>query len=73
VLPEHRRKGIGTTLIRHIEVEAAKMGLKRLTVSCVFDEAGWAKSFYVKLGYKVGDMIALPWGGSAHLYEKALV
>jgi len=60
VLPEHRRKGIGTALMNHLESEAKKKRLKRLRVLYVHDKAYWAKNFYKKLGYRAADKVALP-------------
>ena len=69
---EHLRKGVGTSLIKHIENEAKKMKLKKLMVFYVHDRADWAKNFYVKLCYKMDDRVILPWGEHAYIYEKAL-
>ena len=38
----------------------------------VHNRADWAKNFYIKLGYKMGDRVTLPWGEHAYIYEKAL-
>ena len=72
VLPERRRKHIGTSLMKHIESEAKEMGLKKLRVAYVWEKAYWAKDFYTKLGYKKKEKVALPWGDHAHIYEKAV-
>lgn len=72
VLPENRRKGVGTSLMRHIESEAKKMGLKKLRVAYVWEKAYWAKGFYTKLGYKKKEKVTLPWGDRAYIYEKAV-
>ena len=49
VLPEHRKKGIGRALVATLEMEARRMGLKR-----VFCHArGYAMEFYANLGYWV--------------------
>lgn len=71
VLPEHRRKEVGTSLMKHIEREAKKMGLKKLEAVYVWEKAYWAKNF-TKLGYKKGNTTILPWGDRAHIYEKIL-
>jgi N-acetylglutamate synthase-like GNAT family acetyltransferase len=73
VLPEHRRKGVDTSLMKHIENEARDMRLRKLRVIYVWERAHWAKSFYTKLGYSRTDTISLPWGDKAHIYEKALL
>jgi N-acetylglutamate synthase-like GNAT family acetyltransferase len=72
VLPEHRRLGVGTSLIKHIESEAKKLRLKKLQVVYVWEKAYWAKNFYTKLGYKKRETTTLPWGDQAHIYEKIL-
>lgn len=73
VLPEHRRKGIGTSLMKHIENEARDMRLRKLRVIYVWERAHWARSFYAKLGYSRTGTITLPWGDKAHIYEKTLL
>jgi N-acetylglutamate synthase-like GNAT family acetyltransferase len=72
VLPEHRRLGVGTSLMKHIESEAKKMRLKKLQIVYVWEKAYWAKNFYTKLGYKKRKTTTLPWGDQAHVYEKIL-
>jgi N-acetylglutamate synthase-like GNAT family acetyltransferase len=71
VLPEHQRKGVGTSLITYIEGEARKLGLKILRVPYVDINAHWAIDFYTKLGYKVVDKRKKPWGYDL-FFEKAL-
>jgi N-acetylglutamate synthase-like GNAT family acetyltransferase len=72
VLPEHRRKGVGSSLMEHVENEAKYLGLKRLRVVYVWERAYWAKNFYAKLGYQKRDTVTLPWGDTAHIYERIL-
>jgi GNAT superfamily N-acetyltransferase len=72
VLPKHRRKGVGTSLMRNIESEAKKVGLKKLRVAYVWEKAYWARSFYNKLGYKKRNTTTLPWGDRAYIYEKII-
>jgi N-acetylglutamate synthase-like GNAT family acetyltransferase len=72
VLPEHRRLGVGTSLMKHIEGEAKKMRLKKLQIVYVWEKAYWAKNFYTQLGYKKRKTTNLPWGDRAHIYEKIL-
>ncbi|MGB8780775.1 MAG: GNAT family N-acetyltransferase [Candidatus Bathyarchaeia archaeon] len=72
VLPEHRRKGVGSSLMEHVESEAKYLGLKRLRVVYVWERAYWAKNFYAKLGYQKRDTVTLPWGDTAHIYERIL-
>jgi GNAT superfamily N-acetyltransferase len=71
VLPEHQRKGIGTSLIAYIEAEARRLGLKYLTVPYVDINAKWAINFYMKLGYKVVEKREKPWGYDL-FFKKAL-
>jgi GNAT superfamily N-acetyltransferase len=71
VLPERQRKGVGTSLIKHIEDEAVKMKLKKLRVM-TSDKADWAKNFYLKLGYRIIDKIPRPWVDDI-VYEKLLI
>lgn len=73
VLPEHRRKGVGTSLMEHIENEVKTMRLRKLRVIYVWEKAHWAKDFYTKLGYSKTDTTTLPWGDEAHIYEKTLL
>lgn len=70
VLPEHQRKGVGTSLIGHVENEAVKMKLKKLRVM-TSDKAHWAKNFYSKLGYELAEKIPRPWVDDV-VYEKLL-
>jgi GNAT superfamily N-acetyltransferase len=71
ILPEHQRKGVGTSIIKHVENEAKKMNLKRLIVSDVHEKAYWARNFYAKLGYTVVGRTPRPWGDNV-IYEKIL-
>jgi N-acetylglutamate synthase-like GNAT family acetyltransferase len=72
VLPEHRRTGVGSCLMKHVEEDAKRIGMKRLLVQYVHDKATWAKSFYEKLGYTTGERTTLPWGYYGYTYEKVL-
>lgn len=72
VLPEYRRLGVGTSMMKHIEGEAKKIGIRKLRVVYVWEKAYWARNFYNKLGYRKGKTITLPWGDQAHIYEKIL-
>jgi N-acetylglutamate synthase-like GNAT family acetyltransferase len=62
ILPEHQRKGIGTSLVTYIEAEARKLGVKKLKVPYIDINAKWAISFYTKLGYKIVEKRKKPWG-----------
>jgi N-acetylglutamate synthase-like GNAT family acetyltransferase len=71
VLPEHQRKGVGTSLVTYIEAEAGRLGLKTLRVPHVDMNAHWAISFYTKLGYRAVDKRKKPWGYD-FFFEKSL-
>lgn len=70
VLPEHQRKGVGTSLVTNIENEAIRMKLKRLRV-LANENAQWARNFYKKLGYKMINKIPRRFGDDV-VYEKTL-
>ena len=61
VLPEYQRRGIGTTLVTHLEREAREIGVGRLRLLTV-EKANWAVSFYKKLGYSLAERVERPWG-----------
>lgn len=61
ILPEHQREGIGTALIRHLEEEAKRVGMKELRLLTI-GKASWAIEFYRKLGYELAEKVGRPWG-----------
>lgn len=61
LLPEFQRRGIGTALIKYLECEARKIGLKKLWLRTI-GKARWAVSFYEKLGYEIRGKTEMPWG-----------
>ena len=69
VLPGYQRQGIGTTLIRRVEELAEGLGIKHLKVLTV-EKAGWAISFYCKLGYQLAERIQRPWGFDVFLEKE---
>jgi GNAT superfamily N-acetyltransferase len=71
ILPEHQRKGVGTSIIKHVENEAKRMGLKKLIIPDVHEKAYWARNFYTKLGYTAVGRTPRPWGDNV-IYEKIL-
>lgn len=71
VLPEHQRKGVGASLVRHIEWEAMKLGFRKIRVPYVDMNAHWAINFYEKLGYKLAYKRRKPWGYDL-FFEKVL-
>ena len=50
VHPSHRRKGVGTGLLRWLEVVAVTAGIERIVVECRRDNAA-ARNFYAESGY----------------------
>ena len=50
--PKHQRRGVGTSLMKCVEEEGRKMGLKKLRL-VVHEKAFWAIKFYEKLGFKI--------------------
>lgn len=61
VLPEYQRKGIGTALMKFVEAEAKRKGIKKLWLFTL-EKAYWAVNFYKKLGYKIAGKVERPWG-----------
>ena len=61
VLPEYQRRGIGTTLITHLEKKAREIGLKKMRLRTI-EKAEQAVNFYKKLGYHLAYKIEEPWG-----------
>lgn len=59
-------------LMKHVEREAMKVGVKKLQVVYVWEKAFWAKNFYAKLSYKKRNSVTLPWNDRAYVYEKTL-
>jgi GNAT superfamily N-acetyltransferase len=51
VLPQARRRGIATALMERAEGEARSMGMKRMVLDVVVDNAG-ARRFYEHLGFQ---------------------
>lgn len=69
-LPGHQRRGIGTALVRRLELEAREISLGRLRLFAN-EMAYWATGFYEKLGYRPTDRVERPWGFDV-LMEKRL-
>lgn len=70
ILPEHQRRGVGTSLLTNIENEATKIKLRKLRV-LANENAYWARNFYTKLSYIMIKQIPRPWGDDV-IYEKTL-
>jgi len=52
VLPEHRRKGVATALVREVETQAIKKGAKALAAETQ-KKAYWVKDLNIKYGFKI--------------------
>lgn len=50
VRPEHRRRGVGSALLRWLEEVAVTAGIARIVVECRRDNAA-ARNFYAEAGY----------------------
>ena len=61
VLPEFQKRGLGTTLVCHLEEVAKELGLKKVKL-VTDDGAEWAIRFYQKLGYTLAYRVPNPWG-----------
>lgn len=71
VHPNHRRKKIGTKLMKKIEKTAKKENLERLHVMYVHKKANWARDFYSDLGYKKIGKTSHP-HGTCFTYRKEI-
>ncbi|KXA90251.1 hypothetical protein AKJ57_04295 [candidate division MSBL1 archaeon SCGC-AAA259A05] len=71
VLPEYRKQGIGTNLMRHVERKAKSRGIEKLAVQYVHNKAYWARNFYSDLGYKKERKVSHP-QGQCFIYEKEI-
>jgi GNAT superfamily N-acetyltransferase len=69
ILPEYQRKGIGAALVRHVEVEAVRKGLRALRLFTV-GAALWAIEFYQKLGYRLIGKVDRPLGFDVVMEKK---
>lgn len=60
VLPMYQRKGIGTTLLKEMVLNAQNQGARTIYLNA--DEADTPKEMYVKLGFqKLGELYSLFW------------
>ena len=59
VLPEHRSKGYGSVLVRHVFAQAQAIGLRRIGIGIVSEDTGlkaWYRRFgFVETGTKAFD------------------
>lgn len=58
VSPEHRRRGIGTALMRRLEHDLARTGCPKVNLQVRGFNAG-AVGFYEKLGYTTEDRVSM--------------
>ena len=70
ILPDKQRKGIGSSLVKHIEVEAKRRKIRILRVP-VAEKAFWARSFYLKIGYEITGREQRP-EGFLTIFEKQI-
>lgn len=68
--PDHQNKGIGSTLLSHIEQTAINANLKKLQLRTE-EKAVRAITFYRNRGFSIIDRIKVPWGFNV-LMEKTL-
>ncbi len=54
--PECRRRGVGEALVRHIVTAAGELGLSRLELNALNDNAG-ARKMYEKIGFKTDSVV----------------
>lgn len=56
VLPEHRMKGIGSTLLRSAENKVKSLGFSEIQLDCIpEDKMTKLEEFYFKNGYSLKD------------------
>ncbi|MCK4757440.1 MAG: GNAT family N-acetyltransferase [Thermoplasmata archaeon] len=70
ILPDNQKKGIGSSLVKHIEVEAKRRRIRILRVPTA-EKAFWARSFYLKLGYEITGREERP-EGYLTIFEKEI-
>jgi ribosomal protein S18 acetylase RimI-like enzyme len=58
VAPEHRRRGVGTALLRRIEEALVELGCPKVNLQVLPGHAG-AVCFYERLGYRMEERISL--------------
>ncbi len=71
-MPEHRRRGLGTEMMRAAEEEARKRGCSRVRLEVSTQNYG-AIEFYRKLGYKTDGVLYgyYSWGEDAYSMIRA--
>lgn len=58
VCPDHRRKGVGSALLRHVEEALAERGCLKANLQVVASNLGAVK-FYETLGYSVEERVSM--------------
>ena len=58
VVPEMRRRGVGTALVRHVERELAGRGCPKVNLQLLASNAATV-AFYEKLGYAVEERVSM--------------
>ena len=58
VVPEVRRRGVGTALMRHVERELAVRGCPKVNLQVLASNAATV-AFYEKLGYSVEERVSM--------------
>lgn len=58
VSPDHRRRGIGTALMRHIEHALRERDCPKINLQVLAANAGTV-AFYQKLGYRVEERVSM--------------
>lgn len=58
ILPEYQRRGIGARLLKVVEKELGKIGVKKIRVETVAESEKYepyerTRAFYIKMGFKV--------------------
>ena len=72
VLPEYRRTGVATALIRALEQDAATTGRRKLILETAVDTTG-SHQLYLSLGYQIRNYYGSPAGAENCLcFEKEI-
>ena len=58
VSPEHRRHGVGTRLVRHVEARMSELGCPKVNLQINIDNRD-VVAFYESLGYRVEERICM--------------
>ncbi|MFW9852335.1 MAG: GNAT family N-acetyltransferase [Candidatus Thorarchaeota archaeon] len=61
VLPEYQNKGVGTKLMKDLEMKAKKLKLKKLRLLAIWSNNKKIIDFYEKFGFKIVEKIEREW------------